>query len=249
MSNLFKAGELPDLIPFDFDVIDAGEGKVHLYAPIERDAAAEKAPKEAEAPPEEEIDPYADLERMIQERLLEVERRAQYVEKEAYEKGYAQGEKDGFEYGRRSMEVVTENLNRVLGGIEGVAPQAFRDYREWFVEACLAVSRHVVRRELETSLEPLKGTIRALLDEAEQGHGVTLYLNPRDYDLLGKTASVAKWLNEQESNVSLRPDSSLDRGGCRLETEVQILDASIETRFALLEKTLRAYEPEGDVDA
>lgn len=250
MSNLLKAADLPDLIPIDFDGIDSA-GVEFSQGKAKDSESPLSGPRDSAdaAPVEEEVDPLVELERMMQERLLEVERRAQHVEKDAYEKGYAQGEKDGLEYGRRSMEVIADNLNRVLNGIEQAASKTFEDYRAWFIETCLAVSRRVVRRELETSLEPLKATIRALLEEAEEGHSSVLHLNPRDLDLLGKTATLAKWLKDSPASITLRPDPGLERGGCRLENDVQLLDASIETRFALLEKALRGYEPEAESDA
>ena len=47
-------------------------------------------------------EPEIDLEDVFRKKLLELERRGQEIEKEAYGRGFAQGEKDGLEYGRKS---------------------------------------------------------------------------------------------------------------------------------------------------
>jgi flagellar biosynthesis/type III secretory pathway protein FliH len=48
-------------------------------------------------------------------------------------------------------------------------------------------------------------------------------------------------------DFSLKTDAGLTPGGCRLESDLQLLDATLETRFASLEETLTA--PATDLEA
>lgn len=236
MSKIIKAHDNEGIVNFDFrDIEDGGPVGADLAA----GGAPDSLPAEAEVP---ERDPLEELEELIQNRLHEVERKAQALEKEAYEKGYAQGEKDGFEYGRRNALVLTEHLNDVLSGLEGIPQKVHGDYREWFISSCLAVAKRIARKELQTNPEALVKMINGILDEAQGQHSLTIYFNPADLELLKKHSDLARWTQREEGPCVFKTDARLTRGGCRMESEIQLLDATIETQFALMEKELSRNE-------
>ncbi len=180
-----------------------------------------------------------DVEAAIQNRLLELERRAQEIEEEAYSKGYAQGEKDGFEVGKKSMLIVKDRIERLLAGLEELPQKVFNDYRDWLLSSSLSIARKIVGIELSTQPQALAPLIDALLHEAEAHQTLTLCLNPKDLDLLEKHMDLKQRSEEARHPFNLRTDDSLERGGCRLESDIQFIDATLETRFSLLEQTLR----------
>lgn len=199
-----------------------------------------------------EPDQLADLESLIQQRLLEAERRAQELEQEGYEKGYAQGLKDGTEYGRRTMQVARERFEALLEQLMSLPGAVFEDYRDWFISSCLAVSRHIALGELQTHPSMLVQLVEGILREAEEAQGITLWLHPKDLDLLTQHAALEELVAKAEKHFSIRPDPELSRGGCRLESHLQLIDASMENRLALIEKAVRtmneAAEDEGESD-
>lgn len=180
-----------------------------------------------------------DMEAAVQNRLLELERRAQEIEEEAYTKGYAQGEKDGFEVGKKSMLIVKDRIERLLAGLEELPQRVFRDYREWLLSTSLSIARKIVGIELCTQPQALMPLIGALLDEAETHQTLTLCLNPKDLELLEKHMDLKQRSEEVQHPFNLRTDNSLERGGCRIESDIQLIDATLETRFSLLEQALR----------
>ncbi|MCU0572522.1 MAG: FliH/SctL family protein [Syntrophobacteraceae bacterium] len=187
---------------------------------------------------EVEPDPLVDLESLVQQRLLEAERRAQELEQEGYEKGYAQGLKDGAEFGRKSMQVAREQFEALLERLMSLPKAVIEDYRDWFISSCLAVSRHIALGELQTNPRILTQLMEGLLSEAEEAQGITLHLHPKDLDLLNKHSSLEEMVAKAEKTFSIRPDPEMPRGGCRLESDIQLIDASLENRLSLIEKTI-----------
>lgn len=246
MSRIIKSHEAAENIQvFDFQSIETEGTCSYLENPSLHPsctAEAEEATVEEEPAP----DPLAELEETIRNRLFEVERRADELEKEAYEKGYAQGEKDGAEYGRKSMQVVQEHMEELLGSLETLPQRVFSDYRDWMVDTVLAVSRKIVRKELETSREALVHMMEAVLGEAEEHQGMTLSLNPRDIEMIEKHTDLKDWPRQTGRSFTLKADENIERGGCRVESDIQIVDATLDTQFALLEKALRGEESAGD---
>ena len=231
LSKIIKLNEQSDIEAFDFREIE--KGTLFVPEPETEDSQENKSPP----------DPLAELESTIQKRLLEAERRAQELERDAYEKGYAQGQKDGLEYGRKSMQIVKERVEELLGGLQGLPDKVFKEYRDWFLEMCLTISRRIVRRELAAQPEALIQLIDSLLAEAEASQSVTLHLHPSDLEMIKKHTEFLASMERSDSKLTLKPDPQMQRGGCRLESEVQLLDGTVEAQFALFEEALLQYGP------
>lgn len=236
MSSIIKAGQSGDAVTFTFQEVENQSGS---SAPRPDSRRMDQAPE----PEEPQIDPLQELEETIQNRLMEAERRAQELESEGYEKGYAQGLKDGSETGLKGMIITQEHLDKLLQLMQALPRKIFKDYREWFVTSTLTVARQVIRKELDTHPEILARLIGSLLDEVQESHSLILHLNPKDIESLEEYTGLKDILQESNRSFALKPDPRLERGGCRMETELQILDASIETRLGLIEQAVRHEEP------
>ncbi len=242
LSKIIKACQDPGLERFEF--FEIGEAYSDTNPVPQPDARVSPYPMLQEDPAPPAATSLEDMDHIIRNRLLEAERQAQETEKLAYENGYAQGRKDGFEYGRKSALIVQEQLENVLLQLGTLPSNAFRDYRDWFVQSALSMARCIVQCELKTNPDGLFSLVTSLVHEAEEHHTLTLYLNPRDLDLLRNKTPLESWLQQFSRAFSLKTDAALTPGGCRLESDLQLLDATLETRFAFLEETLAAPAPD-----
>jgi flagellar assembly protein FliH len=236
LSKIIKASENAPLQRFDFSEIEMDvDGRNSFVAKDEKDRLEGESENVDDLPSQA----LHDLEEAIRNRMLEAERHAQELEKTAYEKGYVQGQKDGFEYGRKSASIIQEQLENILKQLGSLPAGVFKDYRQWFIDACLTMVRRIVQRELTMNPENLTQLMTALLNEAEENQSLILYLNPRDLDMLKKNTPFEKWMEQVSRSFLVKADAGMTPGGCRLESEIQVLDAGIETQFALLEEALR----------
>ncbi len=232
MSKIIKGAprQFEEIVPFDF---------------VQLESQRKKAPSHAQnrigmlSGAQEEPDPVDDPEARMRGLFLEAERKAQELEEEAYRKGYEQGQKDGFEFGLKSMSIVKEHLEGLLDQFQTLPETLLQEYRDWLIEMCLGISRRIVRRELETDSSQLSQLIDNLLSEAAEEHTLTVYVHPHDLDLLEKHLDLKSTSERTGRTFSLKADPRLDRGGCRLESDIQLFDASIEKQFAFIEKALR----------
>lgn len=252
MSRIIKAGDDSGVAVFDFREISIGGGKKAGAdeAPLVEEPVDASEPETVEAllepeePPEPEVDPLEELEETIRSRLLEAERHAQELEKEAYEKGYAQGQKDGVEYGRKSMKIVQDHLEQVLSGLQEMPETILGDYRNWLLASCLSVLREIVPRTMQIHPQALLHLIDGLLEEAAGEQMLTIHLNPADLDLLEKNTDLKERMQSAERRFTVKADPGMKRGGCRAENDIQLLDATTETQIALFEEALRGHEPD-----
>jgi flagellar assembly protein FliH len=76
---------------------------------------------------------------------------------------------------------------------------------------------------------------------------LVLRLHPDDATWLEQNPTALSELREQQtlaSSLELRPDPSITRGGCVVESNIGELDARVETRLTLLAAALGVSEGE-----
>jgi flagellar assembly protein FliH len=235
LSKIIKAFQLAKVRSFDFQEIER----------------LEAAPGNGGAYPENEhtstrgADPVHDMEQAIQRRLADAVVAAQETEKQGYQRGYEQGLQEGFETGRKTMADVQEQLEQLFLELQDLPHKVLQDYRAWFIDNVLAVSRQIVQAELRCRPDLLIKLIEEVLAEVERDHNFTLYLSPKDLKSLEQHSDQIKRIKESAGSLMLKPDPTLHEGGCRLESSMQCVDASLERQFALLEETLSNHGSPG----
>jgi len=185
-----------------------------------------------------ELDPLENLENSIQKRLAEANKKAQELEQEGYQKGFDQGYQEGLKAGLETMAGTKEQLDQLFLQLQELPANVFRDYRQWFISTVLSVARQIVGAELSCQPRKLIELIESLLAEAEKNQNFTLYLNPDDLAAVEKYTEQINQLKGSVESFTIKSDSTLSRGGCRLEGDMQLLDASIESRFAMIEELM-----------
>ncbi len=167
-----------------------------------------------------------DLTAQAQEILAEAQRQRQHIERQAYEEGFRQGQRDGQEMGRKGLEEVTQ---RLLGLLQELAACKETLYREWqaeLVSLVLLIARKVVGRELRTHPEVIGTLVEQGFQSLSHREGLKLHLHPADVEALA-AASRESW----PPGVELVADGTLTPGGFRLETALGEVDGTVETRW------------------
>ncbi len=189
--------------------------------------------------------PLDELEEVIRRRLQEAERRAEELEREAYQKGYEQGRKDGYAFGSSSIEKIRERLESVASSLETLPAQVLRDYRQWLIEAALTLARHLVHAAVAVDPSVVESLVDEILDQMDRSQTITIVLHPKDRDLLQKHRILERWLAAPADGagaVRIALDPHISRGGCRVHSALQEIDALLETRLKNLRETLFAHE-------
>ncbi|MBP5096660.1 flagellar assembly protein FliH [Pseudomonas protegens] len=190
--------------------------------PPEPEPEPEEVQEEIEEVPLEEVQPLT---------LEELES----IRQEAYNEGFATGEKEGFHSTtlkvRQEAEVA---LSAKLQALEQLMANLFEPIAEQdtqiektLVELVRHITRQVIQRELAMDSTQIEHVMREALKLLPLGVGnVRLYVNPQDFE------QVKSLRERHEESWRIVEDEALLPGGCRVETEYSRIDASMETRIA-----------------
>ena len=157
------------------------------------------------------------------ERVADMERKAG----EAYERRREEGYRDGVEEGRlEHAEKVMETVLSSVEYIEGI---------EATLVNVVAVAVRKVIGEIDENERIVRIVRNALVTVRNQQH-VTIRVAPVREGLASMLASVPGGA----SFLDVVPDARLERGACLLESELGVVDASLETQLKALENALRS---------
>ena len=155
--------------------------------------------------------------------------------------GYAQGRTEGLAAGLAAASAHAEQLRALAASLPAALRRADSELADAVLTLALDVARQVVHRTLRAEPEWVLPMVQDLLhaEPALQGEP-RLLLHPDDVALvrnsLGNELQAAGW--------QVRPDETMTRGGCRVQSATGEMDASLETRWKSVTAALHR-----DVDA
>jgi len=182
----------------------------------------------------------------MEEKVLKQARdRALLIEREAYEKGFAQGERDGLELGEKRLEAILDTFRKILEEIGRLRRNLYQKHESEMVRLVFALTRKILRHDLPLPEGWVKETVKAAFQYVLEPRKVILHLNPRDCQYLLNHPEGFPFSREgkEEDKIQVVPDPSITRGGCFLETPRGDIDATLETQIdALTASVWRKFE-------
>ncbi|WP_342243488.1 flagellar assembly protein FliH [Pseudomonas sp. OTU5201] len=172
------------------------------------------------------------------------------IRQDAYNEGFATGERDGFHAGQlKARQEAEVAVNARLAQLETLMVQLLdpiaeqdRQIEESLVHLTSLITRQVIQRELRVDSSQIRHVLREALKLLPMGaSNLRIHINPQDFEQV-------KALRERhEETWRILEDESLEPGGCRVETEHSRIDASIETRLSQAMKQLFEQQREQKV--
>src|SRR5688500_3399995 len=144
------------------------------------------------------------------------------VERDAYAKGYEDGERAGAETAGRRADAAIVRLTQTIEELAGVRAQMIRQTERQMVELALAVARRIIHREVSLDRDLLIAMARVALDRLGESARVTVKLHPEDF----AATSAARVSRVMGSCVTVLEDPRLERGACLVESDLGTIDVS-----------------------
>jgi flagellar biosynthesis/type III secretory pathway protein FliH len=156
------------------------------------------------------------------------------IEREAFAKGFARGEREGLEAGHARADELLRRLGASLEDLANVRRARLRQAERDVVSLALAIARRIVDRQIETDDELLLAMARVALDRLGDAEAATIRLHPEDY---GRAVAHLPE-NWRSGGVTVVADAEVPRGGCRVETAAGFADAGVDAQFQEMARVL-----------
>ena len=178
--------------------------------------------------------------------LQKAREKAVYLEQEAYEKGFAQGEKDGLELGGKKAIKLIENIESILIELKQLKEKIPKEYEKEILDLIFVITKKIIYREVSSNETALKDTILNALHFAAEKSKVILNVNPEDFNYVEKLRTQLFAEVKDLKSISISSDPSITRGGCFLETSYGDIDSTVETQLKKIYQSVEdAFDEKG----
>lgn len=148
------------------------------------------------------------------------------IERDAFLKGYQQGERAGLEAAAERGEEMLARLSQSVADLQTLRTEMLRRTERQIVELAVAIARKVVHRELSLDPALMLAMARVALDRLADATGATVRLHPHDY-----AAAVQHGAGVLPGGVKLVADQGIPRGGCTVQSDSGVIDLTADLQL------------------
>jgi flagellar assembly protein FliH len=156
------------------------------------------------------------------------------LEREAFGKGFAQGELAGAEAAAQRGEAMLHHLVRTIDELTTVRGDVLWQTERQMVQLALAIARRVVHREVALDPDLLLDMARTAIDRLGGSGRVTIRLHPDDH----AAVSAARASELAGGSIAITADARLSRGACHVESDIGLIDAGLDAQLDEFERAL-----------
>lgn len=195
-----------------------------------------RAEEEAAAAVEQAESRIRELESQAKERI-------DAVHKDAFRKGFDEGREAGYKEGKAEVERLTGRLHAVIERALDKRGEILEKTEAEIVELVLLVAKKVVKVISENQKNVVVQNIVQALRKLRTRSEVTIRVNLADLQLASEHAKDFVAMAENAKHIQIVEDTTIDRGGCIIETDFGEIDARISSQLHELEEKILDISP------
>lgn len=166
------------------------------------------------------------------------------IRETAFQKGFLEGKKIGFESGAKKADSVIDSLRQALGQLENIRQEIFQEIEKEVTQLALSIARKIVCHEVKTTQETVTCVARKALSRVDNPSKIKIKLNPGDLQFIKDTQDQLSHFLDNVGKIRFEAEESIQSGGCLIETDRGDIDARIEKQFQAIEESFQTqFEP------
>lgn len=149
--------------------------------------------------------------------------------------GFAKGKEEGFDAGKEEIANLILDAKNVLNQVLKERELLLRSIEPEVAKLSVRIAEKIMRYQIDMDQETVVNMIRSALETIKQREEVIIKVNQEDYYYAKDKKPIFSSMIEGLKTMDIVVDSSVDRGGCIIETNLGNVDARIATQIHTLE--------------
>jgi len=172
--------------------------------------------------------------------IADAKARVSAIERDAYEKGLAEGHEAGKTESSAEVSFLIGSLKDCVQKLTGGRNEFYAKAEKEMVDLVILVASEILVKEIKEDRDIITEVIRKAVGELHSKQSVTIRLNNADVEMaVSMHETFLKEMDDLES-LEIVVDNSITPGGCILKTNVGMIDATVEGRLADIHRNLKA---------
>ena len=172
--------------------------------------------------------------------IAEAQKNQEQLYNDAKKDGFDHGHEEGFTLGKEEGNRLVDRMHKMLEAVMLRREEILQETESQIVELVILMARKVVKILSENQKNVVMANTLAAL---KTRGNVTLRVNLEDVKLT--TSHISEFIQHVENvnGITVMEDSSVERGGCIVETDFGAIDARISSQLQELENKILEVSP------
>ncbi|MDR2484354.1 MAG: flagellar assembly protein FliH [Treponema sp.] len=163
--------------------------------------------------------------------------------KKAEEQGEITGREAGFQQGRVEVERLIQRTQLVLERAQDKRNEILVETEQRIIDLVILIARKVIKVISENQREVIISNVQEALRKVKGRGDVIIRVHTADLQLATEHLKDFIQMLEGSNNIQVQEDSSVDQGGCTIETDFGEIDARISSQLMELETKIMEIVP------
>ncbi|WP_027727849.1 flagellar assembly protein FliH [Treponema sp. C6A8] len=175
--------------------------------------------------------------------VAEAEAKRAQLESDAHQNGYQAGYKEGYDGGVAEVDRLVERMHKMVESVMQRREEILSETESQIVELVILMARKVIKILSESQKNVVMANTLAALKKVKARGKVTLRVNLEEVKLT--TSHIQEFIQHVENIEAIKvlEDSSVEKGGCIVETDFGAIDARISSQLTELENKILEVSP------
>ena len=175
--------------------------------------------------------------------IADSEKNKDSVNRDAYKEGFNRGREEGFKEGNLEVQRLTDRLHTIINKTMDRRQEILSETEQQIVDLVLLMTRKVVKVISENQRNVVVSNVVHALRKVKGRGDVVIRVNLADVKMT--TEHIQNFISAAENikNITVVEDSTVDQGGCIIETDFGAVDARIASQLNELEQKILEISP------
>ena len=152
--------------------------------------------------------------------------RAEEMQRQAYEEGFASGEKAGFKEGEQKAAVLIGSLHKLLEEIAFFKDELVENLESQAVDLSVIIARKIINEEVQTRPEVIVSMVKESLRRLQRSGTITVKINPVLHELFMEKKAE---LLEVHGDITFDVNSSIAVAGPLVVSQIEEVVTDVES--------------------
>jgi len=161
------------------------------------------------------------------------------------EEAFARGRQEGLALAEARLESTTQALTEALEDVSRLRESLALSGTSDMLRLVMAIAEQVVRRQIAVDPGVILAVIKDALQASVRAESFRISINPADLDAVTRQKPLFLASISGLKNLSIETDPAISPGGCRVDSELGDVDATIESQLDTISQALAEAITEG----
>jgi flagellar assembly protein FliH len=162
--------------------------------------------------------------------------------KQEFKKGFEAGKNEAIKICKEEYKIKLNETVGILKNLINTIRQEFVEYQKIvdseIIKLSLSIAQRVINREVRLDNQIVLSQVKEAVKKILGMESIIIHINPDDFDTVKDFKSELQNIYDSIKEINIQSNEKIERGSCRLESDLGNVDARFSTQIKIIEDAL-----------